>query len=205
MAELLYINLAATDVYGLNRIAQAVTPGADWDVEQIFIDNLWAGNPVTCYIMDDDSNKPGNILHTSDSQVVAGSNPGGPETFTFPTAYTLSSGVKYWFGLWSSGDAYSIRNNAPAGAGRAIAAHNGSIWSQTNDFDFAQFKVLGELTPSIYAVDANVTGAGSAAQVGAEIESTLEGIDESKVIHKIQLIKSVRDSDEIKAIIITDT
>lgn len=177
------INLASTDVYGLNRIAQAVTPSADWDIDQVFLDNVWASQPVTCYIHNDSAGQPtGSLIATSDSKAVPSTNPGAPVTFTFPSTVSLSQGVKYWFVFYSpQEDAFTFRNNAAAGSGREIAAYNGATWT-VNAFDFAQFKLLGAVVPDFFYDefdDASIdpewdigVGAGSVVEQNDRVEVT---------------------------------
>jgi hypothetical protein len=145
---LLDIDEAGTDTYGSNKICQSITPDADWLVETVWIGVIWAGNPVTCYIMDDDSNKPGSTLATSDAQAVVGApTDPSPETFTF-TPYQLTSGVKYWLGFWSSGDAYTIRTNNSPYSGGSIGYHNSVIWIIDASYDMKKLKVNGTIVTS---------------------------------------------------------
>ena len=55
-----------------------------------------------------------------------------------------------------------------------------------------------------YAVDDHVFGPGSAEEVAADVETTLETIDDSKTIHLLQFLQDSRNKDEIVAILIVD-
>lgn len=55
-----------------------------------------------------------------------------------------------------------------------------------------------------YAVDDYVLGPGSVEEVSDLIESTLEGIDDSKTIRYLDIVQDSRNKDEVVAVLIID-
>lgn len=55
-----------------------------------------------------------------------------------------------------------------------------------------------------YAVEDFTFGSGSVAEVAALIETKLETIDDSKVIHHLDIIVDSRNKDEVTGVLIID-
>ena len=79
-----------------------------------------------------------------------------------------------------------------------------------NYMAWAGVALTDEQVAEIYAitnqlrVNSHLFGPGSAAEVAALIEITLEGIDDSKSIHTLEFVQPVRSTDQVEAVLIID-
>lgn len=153
MAELLNLSGAEAGNYGSAWVGQAITPDADWEIEQIYHGGAHcspAQDNITCYIYANTGNAPsGSALATSDA-VTCATNPGTDATWTFVSPYVALSGTKIWVVFKSPGNgAYLWREDGsdPYTGGTLGYTANADIlvgWSADNLFS-SDWKVIGEL------------------------------------------------------------
>ena len=153
MAELLYLDAEDQAYYGQVWVGHKIVPDDRWVIESVWHDRFFAlvANGCTCYIYADSGNEPtGSVLATSNVvNGIATTQAGAPTTFTFPSPYTMSNGVAYWFVWHIPGQQcyfwYNSGNLYPAGSiGYSThATQPVGNWITNPTFQGSGFKVNG--------------------------------------------------------------
>ena len=199
--------------YGQSFVGVKIVPTEDWLVDRVYHERFFcnvSGNCTVSIYADDGDEPTGSPLATSEIVTdILTSDTGAPESFIFSTPYLLEANTAYWFVWHITGQQcffyYDNTNQYPAGSiGYSThASQPVGNWITNTTFQPSGFNVYGQ-EQSFFAVDDLLLGPGSVAEVAALIESTLEGYDDTKVIHYLELLRDARNKDLVVAALIID-